>query len=205
MKYLNDEELENKFQEVLNYIKQIENEDLRSIVDKVFLDKKQDILNRAASPDHFEAGKYVSGGHHFFRGGLLCHLLGAAKISLAVAETCSQKINKDLILSGALLHDIGKTLTYDEWNDNKLLKNPTNDYARKFQHSYLGMQIVSSYLKENTKISQEIKDELLHIIASHMSGSNKTTTDGALVPPKTIEANIVSRSEHLDCCLSNFE
>lgn len=38
-----------------------------------------------------------------------------------------------------------------------------------------------------------------------MSGSNKTTTDGALVPPKTIEANIVSRSEHMECTLSNFE
>lgn len=53
----------------------------------------------------------------------------------------------DLIISGALLHDIGKTITYDAWDDTKELKNPTNDYARKFQHSYLGMQIVSEYLK----------------------------------------------------------
>lgn len=113
-------------------------------------------------------------------------------------------MNMDLIISGALLHDIGKTITYDAWDDTKELKNPTNDYARKFQHSYLGMQIVSEYLKD-TEVEQEIKDELLHILASHMSGSNKTITDVALVPPKTIEANIVSRSEHMECMLSNFE
>lgn len=203
MKYTNDE-LECKFQELVELISKIENESLRNVVHKIFIDKKEDIINRSGSCDRFEEGKYVKGGHHFFKGGLLCHLLGAAKIAYAVASLYENRVNMDLIISGALLHDIGKIITRDAWDDTKELKSPTNDFARKFEHSYLGMQIVSEYLKD-TKVEQEIKDELLHILASHMSGSNKTTTDGALVPPRTIEANIVSRSEHMECMLSNFE
>ncbi len=191
--------------QLLEFINKVENESLKNVVRKIFLDKKEEILNRSGSPDKFLDGKYIEGGHHFFKGGLLCHLLGSAQIAYAVAKTCKKNLNMDLIICGALLHDIGKTMTYDAWDDTRSLKNPTNDYARKFQHSYLGMQIVSSYLNESKDIPKEIVEELLHIIASHMSESNQTTTDGALVPPKTIEANIVSRSEHMECMLSNFE
>ena len=56
------------------------------------------------------------------------------------------------------------------------------------------------YLDEN--INEEIKLDTLHIIASHMSGNDKSTTNGALV---TIEAKIVSEVDHIDCLLCNYD
>lgn len=79
MKYT-DDELETKFQELVELINKIENESLRNGVHKIFIDKKEDILKRSGSPDCFEDGKYVKGGHHFFKGGLLCHLLVLLKL-----------------------------------------------------------------------------------------------------------------------------
>lgn len=83
------------------------------------------------------------------------------------------------------------------------MKNPSTIYARKVQHSYLGMRIVSEYLDEN--INEEMKLDILHIIASHMSINDRSTTNGALVTPITIEAKIVNEADHIGCLLSNYD
>lgn len=200
---MNTEELEEKFEKLIEYINDVTNKELREAVKRLLIDKKEDLMNRAGSPDRIENGIYYQGDHHFFKGGLLCHILETAEYAINIAKTSGKEINMDLIICGACLHDIGKTITYQEWNDERQLKNPSTIYARKVQHSYLGMKIVSEYLSEN--INEEIKTDILHIIASHMSRSDKTTTNGALVIPTTIEAKIVSESDYIDCLLCNYE
>lgn len=200
---MNTEELEGKFIKLIEYVNEVTDKELREAVKRLLIDKKEDLMRRAGSPDRMENGEYYQGNHHFFKGGLLCHLLETTEYAVNIAKTSGKEINMDLIICGACLHDIGKTVTYQEWNDERQLKNPSTIYACKLQHSYLGMKIVSEYLSEN--INEEIKIDILHIIASHMSGSDKITTDGALVVPTTIEAKIVSKADHIDCLLCNYE
>lgn len=194
--------LEQKFNELLDYVNTISNRKLRKSIKKVLFDKKEDLINRAGSPDRIENGIYYPGDHHFFRGGLLCHLLEVTKYAVKIAETSCKEINKDLIISGACIHDIGKIITYEEWNNDRKLKNPSTIYANKVQHSHLGIQIISEYL--NDDIDEEIKLEIYHIIGSHMSKDNQMLTNGALIHPNTIEAKIVCEADRLSWMLSNY-
>lgn len=193
---MNDKELEIKFEQLLGYVNNIVNDEIKKIVKKILIEKKEDIMNRAGSPDRIENGVYYRGNHHFFKGGLLCHLLETTEYAVKIAEVSNKKINMDLVICGACLHDIGKILTYAEWNNEKELKNPSTIYADRVQHSYLGMEIISQYFGD---IDKNIRLDILHIIASHMQ------TKGALLIPMTIEAKIVSEADHIDCLLSNYD
>lgn len=194
--------LEEKFEKLMEYVEDITDNKLRELVKKLLIDKKQDLMNRAGSPDRIENGIYYKGNHHFFKGGLLCHLLETTEYAVNIAKTSNKETNMDVLICGACLHDIGKIITYQEWNDENQVKNPSTIYASKVQHSYLGMKIVSEYL--NKKIKEEIELDILHIIASHMS-RNGSTTCGALVIPVTIEAKIVSEADNIDCLLCNYD
>lgn len=195
--------LEEKFNQLLDYVNTINNKELRESIEKILFDKKYDLMNRAGSPDRIENGIYYPGDHHFFKGGLLCHLLEVTRYAVKISEASCKVINKDLIISGACMHDIGKIITYEEWNNNKELKNPSTIYADKVQHSHLGIQIVSEYLDDD--IDEKIKLEIYHIIASHMSKDNLTLKNGALVHPNTIEAKIVCEADRLSWLLSNYD
>ncbi len=194
--------LEDQFNELVDYVNTIVNIKLRGIIKTILFEKKEDLINRAGSPDRIENGIYYPGDHHFFRGGLLCHLLEVTKYAVMIAKASNKTVNMDLIICGACLHDIGKIITYEEWNEEKQLKNPSTIYASKIQHSHLGIQIVSQYL--NDDIDEEIKLEIYHIIGSHMSKDNKTLMNGALIQPNTIEAKIVCEADRLSWMLCNY-
>lgn len=169
------------------------------VAKKILIENKDEIINRAGSPDRIVGENYIPGNHHFFKGGLLCHLLGVTKLSIKISELYKDIIDMDLIIFTSSLHDIGKIKTYERWNENNILKNPSNNHANMVQHTYLGMEIVSKYLNEEKNIDVEYKEKILHIIASHM-----TMNAGALVPPSIVEAVIVSEADHIECMLSQF-
>lgn len=195
---MKDIELEQVFNDFVDLINKIENPILNKIANELLVEHKEEIMNRAASPDRYENGKYVMGGHHFFKGGLLCHLYGAAKMALKLVENYETPVNMDVLLFGAAFHDLGKIYTYEKWDDNRDLKNPTTDYAKMVQHSYMGMDILSKKFDEYNELDLEIKLQILHIIASHMDDY-----EGGMVKPATIEAKIVRYAERSDCVLNN--
>lgn len=193
---MKENEVQKLYKELLEQIDKIKNSRLKEATKRILIEKKEDIISRAASPDRFENETYVKGNHQFFKGGLLVHLLETTKYAIAIASVKKDEVNMDVIISGAALHDIGKVLTYEKWDEKRNLKNPASSLAKKFQHTYLGMTIVSKYFEEE-KVDEEIKNNILHIIASHMTTSNKPEL-GALVSPDTIEAKIVSFSDKIN-------
>lgn len=50
--------LEEKFNELLNYVNSINNSKLKESIKKLLFDKKEDLMNRAGSPDRIENGIY---------------------------------------------------------------------------------------------------------------------------------------------------
>ncbi len=101
--------------------------------------------------------------HHAYLGGLLEHSVSVAKLALTVLKHYTY-LDKDLLLAGALLHDIGKTreLSYHK---------PPIDYTdegRLIGHLVLGTQEVDNYAKicgldENSETLTRLK----HMILSH--------------------------------------
>lgn len=188
----NDKKIEETFKELIAIIEQIQNEDLRTVAIKIFKENKEKITNRPAMPDCFKNGEYVSGGHHFFKGGLLDHLLNMTKISLNIAKLY-KGIDTDIVIFGACLHDIGKIITINEWNENGKLKSPSNIGADLLEHTYYGVNIVSEYLDKYSNINDLLKQQALHIIASHMSKDIGAFTENCM-----IEAMIVAGADDLD-------
>jgi len=109
--------------------------------------------------------------HHNWIGGLMQHTLEI----ISLCETCiklNPSLDRDLLLTGAILHDIGKL---EELEVTSRIKG-----SRKGQlvgHLTLGVVLVSQKLDE-VGVDELLKEKLLHLITSHHGkleyGSPKT-------------------------------
>ncbi|MFT8324952.1 3'-5' exoribonuclease YhaM family protein [Oenococcus sicerae] len=127
--------------------------------------------------------------HHAYRGGLAFHSLSIAKLAIKVAELYPQ-INLSLLLSGALLHDIGKTVE---------LSGPVGtEYTNEGQllgHIVIGDEILVESAEElGFDLHSEDMLLLRHLIISH---HNKLEF-GSPIPPRELEAYVLSKLDDLD-------
>ncbi len=169
--------IEDLKKELSNFINKIEEESLKKTIQELF----------DAHPYFYEcpASMYY---HHDYLGGLLEHSVQTARLAFLTLMNLSQitdisVISKDLIVAGALLHDIGKIQCY-KMGDGFIL--PTN-ILNEQGHIISGVALISKYIKS------EQLDELIHIIASH----HATKEWGSPIEPKSFEAWIIHTQEYL--------
>ncbi len=125
--------------------------------------------------------------HHAYRGGYLEHALKIAAVGLTLARAYGA--SPDLIVAGALLHDIGKLqeLSYDG----------ATSYSRDGRllgHITLGAIIVRDVALAIPGFPPELLTEVEHLIVSH-HGSRDL---GSPVEPMTVEAFILAMADDLD-------
>ncbi len=140
--------------QLLGMINSVKNPFLSSLLRKLFVED-QDFLK--AFQGH-SAAKTV---HHGFIGGLLEHTLGVTRLCDYIAKTYPI-VNRDLLITAALLHDIGKT--------KELSAFPLNDYTDEGQllgHIYIGAQMIHDLAREIPDFPEVLKNELIHCILSH--------------------------------------
>jgi 3'-5' exoribonuclease len=114
--------------------------------------------------------------HHAWVGGLLDHSLQVAEVALNIGRQFPEETDPDILIAGALLHDIGKL-----WEIRMGATFEFTHDGRLYGHVSLGM----NWFRDKTSgLSLRIVDELLHIIASH----HGTREWGAIVEPKTANA-----------------
>ena len=186
---LTEKEKENKFEELISYARKIKNNYLKNACINILNDYKNEIYTRAAGHDGIENIKY-NRTHQCFDGGLLDHMLNVTKNAYNIGYIYKDKVDMDLIIFGAILHDIGKTKIFDKWNDKNDIKSNLNYSYLLVDHVYIGEKIVEEYLdKEN--ISEKLKFQVLHIIATHMDTMNKHMAEAYIVSyADSIDANI---------------
>jgi len=95
--------------------------------------------------------------HHAWTSGLLQHTLEVLKYALLAGDM--NRMDRDLLTAGALLHDVGKVF---ELEDGIRISRE----GALLGHTALGMMYVSKKC-DALKINEEKKDKILHIIASH--------------------------------------
>jgi 3'-5' exoribonuclease len=98
------------------------------------------------------------GGHHAYLGGLLEHTVAVATLAL---ETCTlhPRLNSDLLICAALVHDVGKTREFTYGADIAL-----SEEGRLLGHVVLGQQIVDAHA---AGMSAERRLALAHCILAH--------------------------------------
>lgn len=181
---MESEKLEDIYNYCMSYSNEIKNPILREVAQKIYDDYKEEILNKPATP----------GSHHYFRGGLLYHLYSVTKNSIAICDLYPNlEIDRDLVIFGALVHDIGKVNDFNNWKDSDYDAINGNSMAL-LGHSYEGTHIVENYLK-NYNINEQFKNQVIHMIGSHM---NEYSEWGALVLPKMLEVLIINYADSMD-------
>ncbi|MCX6641302.1 MAG: HD domain-containing protein [bacterium] len=171
---------------VRRLIESIENADLRSFLRRFFDDPT------IAEP-YFEApaGKQWHGA---YLGGLVEHSLNIAEILLRVAELYPDA-DKDLLIAGALLHDVGKIKEFC-WE----VSIDYTDQGRLIGHIVLGQELLANHRKLDTTVPQEQWDHLIHLVLSHQG----TREQGAVTLPMTLEAILLYAADEMDSKANAF-
>ncbi len=174
------EELQEQFEQMLQSVTDYY---LKELLQRIFTPEVRKRFFKAP------AAKMI---HHNYPGGLLEH-------SLAVAGLCKQAadlypgINKDLLLAGALLHDIGKLTEFEM----KVAPNYTPQ-GRLIGHIVLGCELVAEKIKEMKEeglgFPEELEWMVKHLVVSH----HGSLDFGSPVLPLFTEAYILYAMDNLD-------
>lgn len=137
--------------------------------------------------------------HHAYIGGLLEHTAGVVAMCRAAADYYPL-VNKDLLLTGAIIHDIGKTKTY------RLEKGfDGTDQGKLLGHLVLGVNLVEQAIFDQFgKRAEDMDDPLLlsliHLLVSH----HGIMEWGSPVEPLTLEACILHHADNMDAQVTKF-
>jgi len=134
--------------------------------------------------------------HQAYRHGLLEHTLSVAQ-AVSAAANFFPGIDRDVAVTGALLHDIGKTVAY---NDDPLAIDLT-DAGRLQGEIPLGYYTVRRAIEDLPGFDPALAQSVLHIILSH----HGSLEHGSPVVPATREAVLVHMIDNLGGRLGSFD
>jgi len=150
-------------------IASIKNEELHKLVDH--------ILNDPVIGREYRIAPAAVSMHGAYLYGLLEHILKCVEIAETIARTYPD-IDRDLLISGVLLHDIGKIMEYSyDMSIDQTLEGGL------IGHIVMGDRLINERAKE-LGISKEITLKISHLILSH----HGVPEYGTVVYPKTLEA-----------------
>ncbi len=181
-----DKDVNIMFRELTGYINGVQNIHLRKLLVALFSDEAFVKLFKEHS-----AAKRV---HHGFMGGLLEHTLAVTRLC---DFYCSQYplLNRDLLITAAICHDIGKV--------KELSSFPANDYTDEGQligHIVMGTMMVEERIRDIDGFPDKLAAELKHCILAH----HGELEFGSPKKPALIEAVALNFADNTDAKLESF-
>lgn len=164
--------------ELNRWIKSIKNEWLNKLLKKLF---DGELLNKFAN---HPAGKIW---HHSYLGGLIEHTLEIISICNLMC-TFHKEINRDLLIAGAIIHDLGKIL--------EISPEPGFEYTTEGKllgHIVIATIIVEQEIKKIKDFPEDLRNNLLHLLLSHQGKLEQASP----VVPKTLEAIVLYHADEL--------
>ena len=147
-------DIEKMYQELLEYVNKVTNPYLSVLLKDLFVNDQEFV--RA-----FKFNSAAKTVHHGFVGGLLEHTLSVTKLCSYYIQAYPM-LNKDLLYTAAMCHDIGKVY--------ELSPFPANDYTDEGQllgHIVIGTEMVGERIRKIPGFPQKLANELKHCILSH--------------------------------------
>lgn len=173
--------------ELHKFIGEVKNIFLHELLEKIFGDEK--ILKSFIS---HSAGKSM---HHSYVGGLIEHTISVTQICDFMAGR-TKFVNRDILITTALLHDIGKLYELSQF--------PLNDYTDDGEllgHIIIGSDLISKKIEQIKDFPNDLRSQIIHCILAHHGeyeyGSPKL--------PRSIEAIILHFADNLDAKTKMFE
>ena len=173
-------------QELLQVRADIENPHLSRLLDHLFSDEEFE-TNFSKAP---AAKRY----HHACIGGLLEHTLAVVRLCYFVADQ-HPGIDRDLLLTAAILHDVGKATSYTMGPVLDL-----TDEGRLIDHVAQGALVLQTAIDGMEGFPQDLRNRLQHAILAHHGALER----GSPVAPKTLEALAVHHADWMDGDVRGF-
>ena len=147
-------DIKKMYEELLGYIRSVKNPYLQKLLSGYFVEN-------AAFAKAFQFHSAAKTVHHGFVGGLLEHTLSVVKLCDYYAGYY-KTLNRDLLLTAAMFHDIGKM--------QELSRFPENDYTDDGQllgHIMIGTEMISERIRQIPDFPPRLASELKHCILAH--------------------------------------
>ena len=183
-----EHDIDQMFSEVLAFLQSLENPAIKELANRY--------LEDGVLMDKFCKAPAAMTLHHAYLGGLLEHTLGLMKLANAFCPLYP-KLNRDIIMFGLFLHDLGKCeeLTWE----NGFGYSDDGQLVGHIARGAIWLEEKSRACEEaGTKVPAAIKKVLTHIILSH----HGVPEFGALKIPATPEAIAISILDNLDAKLN---
>ena len=180
-------DIEVMYKELLGIISGISNPYLKKLLEEFFVKDTKFI-------DQFKKSSAAKTVHHGFIGGLLEHTLSVTKLCDYYC-TAYPKLNRDLLLTAAICHDIGKT--------RELSLFPINDYTDEGQflgHIVMGAEMIGVKAAAIEGFPILLKQELQHCILAHHGEYEY----GSPKKPSIIEAVALNLADNTDAKMETF-
>ncbi len=175
------------YEEFLGFIRAIKNPYLKKLSESFFVED-------AAFAKAFQFHSAAKSVHHGFVGGLLEHTLSVVKLCDYYAGYYPY-INRDLLITAAMFHDIGKT--------RELSIFPENDYTDDGQllgHIIIGTEMVGERIRTIAGFPEKTASELKHCILAH----HGELEYGSPKKPALIEALALNFADNTDAKLETM-
>ncbi len=185
---VSDRDVDEMYRELKDMISSIETPCLKKLLSKFFLEDKE-------FEKRFKFHSAAKTVHHGFVGGLLEHTLGVTKLCEAFCRQYPM-LNRDLLLSAAMFHDIGKL--------EELSVFPENDYTDDGQllgHIVIGTEWVGEKIREIPEFPKKLSSELKHCILAH----HGELEYGSPKKPALVEAVALSFADNVDAKMETLK
>jgi 3'-5' exoribonuclease len=175
------------YERLLDSLRLIENRQCRALI-RSFLEDQEFL-------DRFKTSPGGTSYHHPYRGGLLEHTVMSMSQAALISERLSGVIDRDLLLTGCFLHDIGKTR---ELTDG-LIREYTTE-GRLLGHIGLGLLMLEEKISGIGGFSEDLSLLLGHMILSH----HGRPEHGSPIKHLTPEAIVLNLIEGADATLNHL-
>jgi 3'-5' exoribonuclease len=172
-------------------------QDLVLSITNPFLKKLLNLFFRKGdSWQNFQEAPAAKGIHHAYIGGLLEHSLSVARVADFLAKHY-EGVDRSLLISGALLHDIGKL-------EELKMEGGLVEYTvrgRLKGHLVIGSEMIAQAAGKIADFPEELLEQLQHLILSHHGRQEF----GSPAVPMTVEAFMLSFLDDLDAKMNITE
>lgn len=176
------------YRELSAIIDSISSSHFKKLLTKIFIEDED---FKKTFKEH-SAAKTV---HHSFIGGLLEHTLSVTRICDFFAKNYPF-MDRDLLVSAGLLHDIGKVYEIAPFP-----KNEYTDLGQLYGHIVIGSQIVNDYIKKIPDFPKVKGEELIHCILAH----HGSLEFGSPKKPEILEALALSFADNCDAKIETMK
>ena len=181
-------DIDKMYAELLTLIDRTKNEYLKKLLEEFYV-KDADFIKA------FRFSSAAKSVHHGFVGGLLEHTLSVAKMC-EYMTVHYPLLKRDLLVTAALCHDIGKIRELDAF--------PVNDYSDEgnlLGHIVMGTEMVGEKIRDIPGFPKVLENELKHCILAHHGEYEY----GSPKKPALMEAMALNMADNLDAKMETFK